>query len=113
MMPLSAPPDYTKSVYVLAIGFVCGVCLFMLTRNNLPHVGDNIHSLPHGGCYRDGTKAINYGGPRKTFPSSGLLSGFGVPALGIVLLIIALIHVSEFAFSRSHRHTCVHRTFVN
>lgn len=110
-MPLSAPPDYTKSVFVIAIGLVLGVGLFMLTRNNLPHVGDNIHSLPHGGCYRDGTKAISYGGPKSHMPSSNLFKGFGLPALCVVMLIIALIHVSEFAFSRSHRHSCVHRTF--
>nr|QED43571.1 TGB2 [Garlic latent virus] len=86
-MPLLPPPDNTKAILAVAIGCGIGLALFVLTRSTLPHVGDNLHSLPHGGSYRDGTKAINYCGPRKNYPSSNLLSNSTafVPLVVIVL----------------------------
>ncbi|QYF50267.1 MAG: triple gene block protein 2 [Beijing sediment betaflexivirus] len=93
-MPLTAPPDNTKSYLVLAAGVSLGITLFFLTRSTLPSVGDNIHALPHGGAYRDGTKQIIYGGPARTFPSSNVLkpsnSGF---AFILALCIIVLLHL--------------------
>nr|WAB21379.1 triple gene block protein 3 [Banmivirus BanMMV] len=61
-MALARPPDYTKVflVGVLAVG--TAVVIHFLRRSELPHVGDNLHSLPYGGSYCDGTKRINYRG---------------------------------------------------
>ncbi|QBJ27540.1 triple gene block protein 2 [Birch carlavirus] len=105
-MPLSPPPDYTKAVLALALGAAVAVCLFTLTRSNLPHVGDNIHSLPHGGNYRDGTKQIMYGAPGKSYPSINLFSGSSKNnAFCVVVFLVFLIAVaSRFGSNRS----CVH-----
>nr|DAG45438.1 MAG TPA: movement protein [Bacteriophage sp.] len=86
-MPLLPPPDNTKAILAVAVGCSIGLALFMLTRSTLPHVGDNLHSLPHGGSYRDGTKSINYCGPRKNYPSSNLLTNSTafVPIIVVVL----------------------------
>ncbi|AZM69109.1 triple gene block protein 2 [Garlic yellow mosaic-associated virus] len=93
-MPISAPPDYSKTFVIIAVGAGIALCLFILTRSTLPSVGDNIHQLPHGGTYVDGTKRINYCGPNKEFPSSNLFnpgSNFGV--LLLVITLIFAIHV--------------------
>ncbi|QOL02532.1 TGB2 [Rose virus B] len=71
-MPFSAPPDNTKVFLSAAIGLCCCLSIFLLTRSTLPHVGDNIHSLVHGGEYKDGTKKISYFRPQETVPSSNL-----------------------------------------
>nr|QQG34572.1 TGB2 [Phyllanthus potexvirus 1] len=60
---LTPPRDYTPLLAPLALGFSIALVAFFLSRSNLPHAGDNIHSLPHGGCYRDGTKRVTYNGP--------------------------------------------------
>ncbi|BAI49694.1 triple gene block protein 2 [Butterbur mosaic virus] len=69
-MPLAPPPDNTKTLFALAIGVGLALILFVATRSTLPHVGDNIHHLPHGGRYRDGTKSIDYCSPGNKSPSS-------------------------------------------
>nr|ACM45987.1 triple gene block protein 2 [Helleborus net necrosis virus]ACM45993.1 triple gene block protein 2 [Helleborus net necrosis virus] len=88
-MPLSPPPDHSRSFLALAVGLTLAVCLFALTRSTLPHVGDNIHSLPHGGCYRDGTKQISYGKPAGRVPSSNLFSGFGFSTALFIAVVLA------------------------
>nr|QED43568.1 TGB2 [Garlic latent virus] len=93
-MPLSPPPDHTKTYFAGVIGVCIALSLYTLTRSNLPHVGDNIHSLPHGGCYQDGTKRIIYNSPAKNFPSSNLPLGFTSP-LCLLALILGLICLSE------------------
>nr|ADT91607.1 triple gene block 2 [Apricot latent virus] len=93
-MPFSQPPDYSKSVFPIAIGVAVAVVLFTLTRSTLPQVGDNIHNLPHGGNYQDGTKRISYCGPKNGFPSSSLVSG-STPMIIVVILLILAIYVSE------------------
>ncbi|AIZ76615.1 triple gene block protein 2 [Elderberry carlavirus A] len=95
-MPLSAPPDKTKLYLYLGIVICVVGSLYFLTRNNLPHVGDNVHSLPHGGRYRDGTKSVDYYSPKRHNPSSNLLKSVGGNywvAITIALLITA-IHLS-------------------
>lgn len=84
---LQRPPDHSRSLLVLAIGLAAAVVLFMLTRSTLSHVGDNIHALPHGGCYRDGTKTISYRGPGSSFPASSLL-GFAPLILALALFAL-------------------------
>nr|WBG54316.1 triple gene block protein 2 [Poplar mosaic virus] len=93
-MPLSPPPDHSKTFLVAAAGLSLVLCLYTLTRSTLPGVGDNIHSLPHGGQYRDGTKSINYCSPGKSYPSSNLLRGGHFPALCAILLISGAILIS-------------------
>jgi len=62
-MRLQAPPDFTKPLVAVAIGVSIAVTIHFITRSNLPHVGDNLHHLPHGGRYSDGTKRIIYNSP--------------------------------------------------
>nr|WDY35310.1 triple gene block protein 2 [Garlic yellow mosaic-associated virus] len=88
-MPISAPPDHSKTFVIIAVGVGIALCLFILTRSTLPNVGDNIHHLPHGGSYIDGTKRISYCGPNKKYPSSNLFSPG--PNFSIWLLVITLI----------------------
>nr|AGR66414.1 TGB2 [Apple stem pitting virus] len=94
-MPFSQPPDYSKSVYPIAVGVAIAVVLSTLTRSTLPQVGDNIHNLPHGGNYQDGTKRISYCGPRESFPSSSLLSSGTPMVFGLIFFLIIAIYVSE------------------
>lgn len=92
-MPLTAPPDYSKVLIPAVLGLTVALCIFALTRSNLPHVGDNIHSLPHGGNYKDGTKCVTYKSPGKNFPSSNLFgSGGKFQIAAFVILLIGLIH---------------------
>ncbi|ACN58196.1 tgb2 [Potexvirus ecsallii] len=60
---LTPPPDHSKVFISVVVGVSIALCVFLLNKNYLPHVGDNLHSLPHGGTYCDGTKSINYRGP--------------------------------------------------
>ncbi|QEV82106.1 TGB2 [Rose virus A] len=76
-MPFSAPPDNTKVYLASAIGLCCCLSLFLLTRSTLPHIGDNVHALAHGGEYRDGTKRISYFKPQSSVPSSNLFKASG------------------------------------
>nr|QDK54731.1 triple gene block protein 2 [Apple stem pitting virus] len=106
-MPFSQPPDYSKSVFPVAVGVAVAVVLFALTRSTLPQVGDNIHNLPHGGNYQDGTKRISYCGPKDSFPSSSLIPSGTPMILGIVVFLIFAIHVSEKWFGSGRRRcTC-------
>jgi len=106
-MPLSPPPDHTKAVLAIAIGVACALSLFTLTRSNLPHVGDNIHHLPHGGLYRDGTKCITYGAPARKWPASNLFNSGNFPALAVVLALSAIIVYRSSGVNRICQH-CEH-----
>nr|UEE94774.1 hypothetical protein [Pea streak virus] len=93
-MPLIAPPDNSRSFLALAIGAGIAIVIFTLRSSQLPHVGDNIHSLPHGGFYKDGTKTIQYHSPARV--SNNWFKGpNNIQALALVLLIIGLIHASS------------------
>nr|QDG00803.1 triple gene block protein 2 [Apple stem pitting virus] len=106
-MPFSQPPDYSKSVFPIAVGVAVAVVLFTLTRSTLPQVGDNIHNLPHGGNYQDGTKRISYCGPKDSFPSSSLIPSGTPMILGIVVFLIFAIHVTQEWFGSGRRRcTC-------
>lgn len=61
-MALVRPPDYTKVFLVGSLAIGTAFIIHFIRRNELPHVGDNLHHLPYGGSYCDGTKRINYGG---------------------------------------------------
>nr|UZP17129.1 ORF3 [Clover yellow mosaic virus] len=66
---LRPPPDNSKAFLAAVVGVSIALVIFTITRSTLPYVGDNIHQLPHGGQYRDGTKAISYQGSRSSNPS--------------------------------------------
>lgn len=107
-MPLSPPIDYSRVFIAIVIGSTIGLALFALTRSTLPHVGDNLHSLPHGGRYRDGTKSIDYCGPRKSFPSSSLFgsSSGSLPALAVILLVAVIIAISSLKQNKTRVCNC-------
>lgn len=94
-MPLTPPPDYTKVLIAIAVGFSCALVISLFTRSTLPQVGDQIHSLPHGGWYKDGTKQIFYGRPNKlnSVEKQGFLIG---QPWAIVITLVALIIFSSF-----------------
>nr|WAB21224.1 triple gene block protein 3 [Banmivirus BanMMV] len=69
-MALSRPPDYTKVLFVGTLAVGTAIVIHFLRRSELPHVGDNLHHLPYGGSYCDGTKKINYGGSHNNKQSS-------------------------------------------
>ncbi|AXN92354.1 triple gene block protein 2 [Panax ginseng flexivirus 1] len=95
-MSFQQPADWSKNLRPLLIGGGVALILFFFRQNNLPHTGDNIHSLPHGGQYQDGTKRINYCGPKKNFPGPGILSiGSSSTAFVILIVLVALIYASE------------------
>nr|UUL90898.1 triple gene block protein 3 [Banmivirus BanMMV] len=89
MMALSRPPDYTKVLLVGAFAIGTAFIIHSIRKSELPHVGDNLHHLPYGGSYCDGTKKINYAGGRDNKP---------VTTFNPLLLIFALsvlIYVSS------------------
>ncbi|AFP73390.1 TGB2 [Sweet potato C6 virus] len=101
-MALTPPPDHSKSLLAICVGIAIALVLYSLTRSNLPHVGDNLHSLPHGGCYQDGTKSISYNSPARTYPASTLLAKSAFNPFLIVLLLSACI----FILSKNQSHSC-------
>ncbi|QPI34840.1 TGBp2 [Camellia ringspot associated virus 4] len=102
-MRLTPPADYSKLLIPLSIGVGLGVVFYTLTRSTLPFVGDNIHQLPHGGDYVDGTKKIKYCGPREKFPSSNLFSTGSLLVPVIIAALIAAIYASEKFFNSGPR----------
>lgn len=83
-MALSRPPDYTKVLLVGALAVGTAAVIHFLRKNELPHVGDNLHHLPYGGSYCDGTKSISYRGlhnSRKSITFNPLLLIFLLSAL--------------------------------
>nr|BAU20380.1 triple gene block protein 2 [Daphne virus S] len=100
-MPLTPPPDYTTAVLVAAATLGATLFISSLTRNTQPQVGDNIHSLPHGGYYKDGTKVVHYGAPGK-FNSVEFTRDCYFQPWFIIVLLTFLIILS----SRHRGHTC-------
>lgn len=97
---LSPPPDYTKTLLPLTVGIGIALVVFTLTRSTLPAVGDPLHSLPHGGRYRDGTKSILYQPPQSH------TNGF-LPLLAVLLVSLA-IYVSSVLNNRGSNRHCTH-----
>nr|QED44519.1 TGB2 [Garlic virus D] len=97
-MSFSPPPDHSKVFITLAGGIALGVLTYALRVNHLPHVGDNTHSLPHGGRYCDGNKQVHYNRPN---PGSKYRESL-YPLLFIFLLSLAIL-----ILSRPRRRICV------
>nr|QQG34622.1 TGB2 [Yucca alphaflexivirus 1] len=101
-MPLVEPKSHHDTFAALAVGLAIVGFAWVITRSTLPHVGDNIHSLPHGGQYRDGTKQISYCSPRSHPGHSAKPSSHG--ALFLLLTLPLII----FLFERRHPAPRVH-----
>nr|WCC59455.1 triple block protein 2 [Narcissus mosaic virus] len=101
-MPGLTPPVNYEQVYkVLAIGFLLCASIYCLRSNHLPHVGDNIHSLPHGGNYADGTKRVQY-----FRPHSSTSTNHKYTALCAVLTLSLLIF-AQTRLAAGNRRTSV------
>nr|QBC88141.1 triple gene block protein 2 [synthetic construct]BBD19975.1 unnamed protein product [Potato virus S] len=92
-MPLTPPPNYTGLYIAAALGASLAAVVALFTRSTLPIVGDSQHNLPHGGRYRDGTKAIDYFKPAKLNSVEPGNHWYAQPWL-LVLLLVALICLS-------------------
>nr|QYF50182.1 MAG: triple gene block protein 2 [Guangdong betaflexivirus] len=100
-MALTPPPDYSRAVLCCAIGLSLVLLVLVYSRSTLPGVGDNLHSLPHGGYYKDGTKTIHYNPPNKL---NSLEKGYGItnqPWAYVIALTVA-IAFSECFYRRKH-----------
>ncbi|BAE66617.1 Triple gene block protein 2 [Nerine virus X] len=107
-MPLTAPPDYTHILPIAIVSIAVALSLYTITRNTLPHTGDNIHHFPHGGRYRDGTKSITYCPPQRNL-SPFNSTGYSIIPTALAILLPAAIYLSSKCFnSRTHPHSCSH-----
>ncbi|AFJ92910.1 triple gene block 2 [Nerine latent virus] len=104
-MPLTPPPDHSNSYFAIAIGLGIGLFVFLLTRNTLPHTGDNIHHFPHGGRYKDGTKKIDYCGPsnKPDFYSNSK----SIPFLVVLVLVATILFLSKDFANFRRRRICL------
>lgn len=93
-MPLTPPPDYSKVFLVACVGVSIALIVGAYSRSTLPGVGDNLHSLPHGGVYKDGTKHIYYGSPKKLNSLEGQRDLVGQPWAIVILLVGTIIALS-------------------
>nr|QQG34649.1 TGB2 [Cymodocea nodosa foveavirus 1] len=100
-MPLVAPANKWKELKIPIIILSCSIVLYVLTRSTLPYSGDNIHALPHGGKYCDGTKTILYNKPGGSYPSIKL--PLNLPIILLPLSLIIILH----AINRSNQNNTV------
>nr|WMX59021.1 triple gene block protein 2 [Desert rose mottle virus] len=106
-MPLTPPPNHIRELTPFLLGFALVLAIFTCTRNTLPHTGDNIHSLPFGGSYVDGTKRINYLPPKGQgtfFPSHAQRTHLPAILVCILPLVIFLLH--KATTRNNPGHTC-------
>ncbi|QYF50249.1 MAG: TGB2 protein [Xinjiang sediment betaflexivirus 1] len=103
-MPLVPPADHSRAFFALAVGAALAIFAWTITRSTLPQVGDNVHSLPHGGYYRDGTKTIHYGGPGISRDRAFIRAS---PEL-MWLVVIALIVAIWLSNKVGQKRTCCH-----
>nr|CAB57960.1 12kDa protein [Lily latent virus] len=99
-MPLTPPPDYTRVYVAFAIGASIALFTGLVTRSTLPTVGDLQHNLPHGGRYRDGTKSVEYCGPRKLNYVESTGRWHNQPWLLVIVLVALIIAIGR------QSHTC-------
>nr|QAA12644.1 TGB2 [Jasmine virus C] len=105
-MPLTPPPDYTKAIICAVVGISLALALGLLTRSTIPFAGDQLHSLPHGGCYQDGTKKILYNSPKK-------LNSIEQSLVSREIIFIVVISIVGFLLTANFREratcsTCGH-----
>lgn len=109
-MSFSAPPNYVNVALCASLGVSLSLILFTIRSSNLPFSGDQFHSLPHGGSYRDGTKSIGYNSPSGGSPNS--YDSLRFPAFCVVISIILILnalHLSRRRGSVFHDCCAAHR----
>nr|UCJ00285.1 triple gene block 2 [Cherry green ring mottle virus] len=111
-MSLKPPTDFSRPLLFAVAGVSLALLCASYKSHYLPSVGDNIHSLPHGGHYSDGTKSISYNGLNcQQHSGQTLLSSHNklIP-LTLVLLVSFSIYVSSKFGNRSPsiQHYCIH-----
>nr|ALP45937.1 triple gene block protein 2 [Cherry green ring mottle virus] len=111
-MSLKPPTDFSKPLLFAVAGVSLALLCAAYKSHYLPPVGDNIHSLPHGGHYSDGTKSISYNGLncQQHLSQTFLSSHNKLIPLSLVLLVSFLIYVSSKFSNRSPSilHHCIH-----
>nr|QQG34615.1 TGB2 [Agave potexvirus 1] len=103
-MPLVEPKSHHDTFFALAVGISLVLTAWVITRSTLPHTGDNIHSLPHGGHYRDGSKQITYCRPTKNHGHTAAISPWW--ALLLAISLPALIFFIERRHPDRLHHSC-------
>ncbi|AXG65488.1 ORF3 [Potexvirus sp.] len=98
---LTPPKDYTNSALALALGIGTALVIHFTRRSSLPFAGDLTHSLPHGGCYRDGTKSVTYNRPSTDHQPTFIIST-------LAILLPALIYLSSRFSSMFNSPKCAH-----
>ena len=83
-----------------AIGLSVVASILTYSRSTLPQVGDHSHLLPHGGSYKDGTKTIVYGGPKKL---NSLESGYNLPVQPWFIVILLSAAICLLSCRSGHR----------
>nr|QYF50169.1 MAG: putative membrane protein [Yunnan alphaflexivirus] len=106
-MSFAPPPDQTKPIIAVVAGATAALVAFFATQDHTPHVGDNIHHLPHGGCYQDGNKRISYGGPRPPTGSFGFSHAWAF--ITIILVVAAIIVLERRQRRACHVAACNHQ----
>nr|ALP45857.1 triple gene block protein 2 [Cherry green ring mottle virus] len=111
-MSLKPPTDFSKPLLFAVAGVSLALLCAAYKSHYLPSVGDNIHSLPHGGYYSDGTKSISYNGLncQQNYSQNFSLSNNKLIPLALVLFVSFLIYVSSKFGNRSPciQHYCIH-----
>nr|CEN56832.1 triple gene block protein2 [Plantago asiatica mosaic virus] len=99
---LTPPTDYGKPVLAVSIGISLALLVYAATRSTLPHVGGNLHALPHGGRYVDGTKSISYFSPNHSKSRDPLPLAF----LTVLTLSGLILLLSRRGRSTTHCPCC-------
>nr|ALP45917.1 triple gene block protein 2 [Cherry green ring mottle virus]ALP45929.1 triple gene block protein 2 [Cherry green ring mottle virus] len=111
-MSLKPPTDLSRPLLFAVTGVSLALLIATYKSHYLPSVGDNIHSLPHGGHYSDGTKSISYNGLncQQNHSQSFTSSSSKLIPLTLVFLVSFLIYVSSKLSNRSPsiQHYCIH-----
>nr|AXB54207.1 TGBp2 [Pepino mosaic virus] len=106
MPGLTPRADLTDTYKIIAIAFLLSACIYFQNSHYQPVAGDNLHRLPFGGQYQDGTKKISYFPQQQSYFHSG--NKLNVIIL-IFILTLGIILTNKFSFSISrntHQHHC-------
>ncbi|QVE55511.1 triple gene block 2 [Pomes virus Greece] len=105
-MSLTPPPDYTNAIICGCVGICSALIIVSLKGDYSATVGDNIHKLPHGGSYKDGTKSVVYAG--RLFNGRSHLDPEGGSSFSAFLVVWALIFLIYASYKCAGRGRCFH-----
>lgn len=106
MPGLTPRADLTDTYKIIAIALLLSACIYFQNSHYQPVAGDNLHRLPFGGQYQDGTKKISYFPQQQSYFHSG--NKLNVLIL-IFILTLGIVLTNKFSFSVSrttHQHSC-------